>query len=462
MFERVALLREYISLLSKKEVKRWLILMAIAFAFYFPLGGSGTWYSPLGATFNIAGTIGWLLASGFPFVIGASLILCSDQTRNSIVEYTRTHEKMKFSYLFVSFTVMTLVVMAAVSFAGLLIAVSVSGNIAILGVLPQLVGITLFLSLLLTPIYALIAIELDSMSKSIVIGFFLSIALVATTGPPRFPINYPEVSFFGPAHLLSALLFIAIGAYGNYNVDYYVGTTFQPTHLITPILVWSVLAIICYFGAKRVFINNLSRWTKEREGWLSSGQSKTELDESTLPANLPTIRRELYRRQKYAVAISIAIIILISLGGFSYVQVKQGEWTQVVYESPSEGESVAIGDWLYGSFTGVEPSNSITLGVTCEGRILDWSGGSGYVYLTFEHRAMTLSELQELNETEFSDMFGHSEGVNHGVIGTFNGGLCGPIHEIEYVWALRFNDVNGRTSGSVDIWFQVIIRAFST
>ena len=461
MFERVSLLREYISLLSKREVKRWLILMAVVFAFYLPLGGSGTWYSPLGATFNIAGTIGWLLATGFPFVIGASLILCSDQTRNSIVEYTRTHEKMKFSYLFVSFTVLTLVVMAAVSFAGLLIAVNVSGNIAILGVLPQLVGITLFLSLLLTPIYALIAIEFDSMSKSIVIGFFLSIALAATTGHPGYPTNYPEVAFFGPAHLLSALLFIAIGAYGNYNVDYYVGTTFQPTHLITPILVWSVLAIICYFGAKRVFINNLSRWTKEREGWLSSGQSKTELDESTLPANLPTIRKELYRRQRYAVAISIVIIILISLGGFSYVQVRQGEWTQVVYESSSDGESVAIGDWLYGSFTGVEPSDSITLGVTCEGRILDWSGGSGYVFFTFEHRAMTLSEFLALNETEFSDMFDHGESGNHGVIGTFSGSLSGPIHETEYVWVLRFNDVNGRTSGSVDIWFQVIIRASS-
>ena len=154
--------------------------------------------------------------------------------------------------------------MAAVSLTGLLIAVSASGNIAVLGVLPQLVGITLFLSLILTPIYALIAIEFDSMSKSIVMGFFLTIALVATTGQPGYPTNYPEVVFFGPAHLLSALLFIAIGAYGNYSVDYFVGTTFQPTHLITPILVWSFVSIVCYYRARKVFSNNLSRWIKER------------------------------------------------------------------------------------------------------------------------------------------------------------------------------------------------------
>lgn len=460
MFERVALLRKYISLLSKKEVKRWLILMAIAFAFYFSMGGSGIGYSPLNATFNIAGTIGWLLASGFPFVIGASLILCSDQTRNNIVAHTRTHEKIKFSYLFVSFIVLTLVVMAAVSFAGLLIAVNVSGNIAILGVLPQLVGITLFLSLLLTPIYALIAIEFDSMSKSIVIGFFLSITLVATTGQPRFPTNYPEVSFFGPAHLLAALLFISIGAYGNYSAEFFVGTLFQPIHVVAPILVWSFVSIVCYYVARKVFSNNLSRWIKEREGWLSSDQSTTQLDDSNLPANLPAIRRGFYRRQRYAIVVSIAIIIVIGVSGFGYVQVKQGEWTQVVYESPSEGESTVIGDWLYGSFTGVEPPTSISLGLTCQGRILDWSGGTGQVYFTFEHRAMTLSEFQELNETEFSYWFDYSESGNLASTGTFGSGLCGPLHDVEYVWVLRFNDVNGRTSGSVDIWFQVIIRAF--
>jgi len=460
VFEKVAWLREYISLLSRKEVQRWLFLMVVAFGFYFVMGGSSTWYTPLNAVFNLAGTIGWLLATGFPFVIGASLILCSDQTRNNIVERTRTGEEVRFSYLFVSYTILTLVVMALVSFAGLVIGGISSGDMTILSVLPQVLGITLFLSLLLTPIYAIIAIQFDSMSKSITIGFILSIALVAVTGQPRVPTNYPEIAFFGPGHLLTALLFIAMGAYGNYSAEYYVGTNFQPIHVITPILVWMFFAIVCYYGARRVFFDNLSRWIKEREGWLSGDQSDAKLDDSTLPAHLPTIRRGLYRRQKKAMVVSAAIIILIFIGGFSYVQVKQDEWTQVVYESPSEGESVAIGDWLYGSFTGVEPSSSLSLGLTIQGRILDWSGGTGDVFYTFEHRAMTWSEFLNLNETEFLDMFETGESGSHGVIGSFSGGLRGPIHDEDYVWALRFNNVNGRTSGSLEVWFQVILRAY--
>jgi len=460
VFNKVAWIREYISLLSEKEVKRWLFLMAVAFAFYFLMGGSGGWYGPINAIFSISRTISWILATGFPFVTGSSLLLCSDQTRNNIVERTRTGKEIKFSYLFVSYIVLTLVVMALVSVAGLVIGVIASGNVAVLSFIPQLLGITLFISLLLTPIYAIIAIQFDSMSKSITIGFFLSIALVAATGQPGFPTNYPEIAFLGPAHLLTALLFISIGGYGSYSTDYYVGTDFQLIHVIIPILVWSFFSIICYYGAKRVFFSNLSRWIKEREGWLADGQSKAKLDDSTLPAHLPIIRRDLYRRQRKATAVSVAIIILIFIGGFGYVQVQQEELTQVVYESPAGGESVAIGNWLSGSFTGIDPpSSSISLGVTCQGRILDWSGGAGDVYFTFEHRAMTWSEFQSLNETEFSDLFDHSENGNMRVIGTFSGGLSGPIHDSEYVWVLRFNNVDGRTSGSVNIWFQVIIRA---
>ena len=267
MFEEVAWIRQYISLLSRKDIERWLILMVAAFGYYFLVGSGGDWYSPLNATFSVARTIGWLLATGFPFVIGASLLLCSDRTRSNIVERTQTHEEVKFSSLFFSYTVLILVVMTAVSILGLLIAAFVSGNVGIIGVLPQLLGITLLISLLLTPVYSLFAIEFDSMSKSIVIGFFFSIGLVVATGLPGFPGDF---TFFGPAHLLSAMLFISIGAYGNYNVEYYVGTYFQPIHLVIPLLAWSFYAIISYLKAKRGFYDNLSRWTEKRHGWLAS------------------------------------------------------------------------------------------------------------------------------------------------------------------------------------------------
>lgn len=460
MFEKDSWPRNYFSLFSRKEVKRWLILTVFAFGLFFIMWGGGGWYSSFGSLFNMAVTVGCLLATGFPFVMGSSLILCSNQTRNRIVEKTKANGKVTFSDLFMAYLILNLSVMSLIVFVSLVIAISASGYLSLIGVLPQLLGITLGISLFLTPIYVLIALEFDSMKKSIAMGFFLAIALNFATGFPRFPVNYPEIALFGPSHLLNALLFIAIGAYGNYAVEYHVGLLFQPIDVIVPILIWSFFAILTYYRGSKVFINNLSRWKRQRDGWLVSEQETGELDNSILPADLPSIRNELHQKQRYAVIAAIVIIILISMGGAGYVQIRQNEWTQVVYESPSGGENLVIGDWVCGSFTGVEPSPSVTLGVTCEGRILDWIGGSGYVYFTFEHRPMTWSDYQDLNETEFLDMFETGEIGQHGVVGTFGVGLSGPIHDSEYVWALRFNDINGRTSGSVDIWFQVILGAF--
>jgi len=453
-------LREYISLFSRKGIKRWLILTIVALGLFYLMGGSGEWYSSLSSIMSIAVIIGWLLSSGFPFVIGSSLILCSDQTRNKIVEKATTDEGIRFSYLFAAFLILNLSVMSLIVFIGLVIGIGTSGYLGLIVMLPQLLGITLGISLLLIPIYTLIAIEFDNMKKSIGIGFFLSIALNFATGFPRFPVSYPEVALFGPAHLLSALLFVTIGGYGTYAVEYYVGLLFQLTDLITPILIWSVVAIASYYIGNKIFVNNLSRWKRERDGWLASEKVADELDDSELPGNLIAIRGELKQRQRYGIIIAIATMIVISMGGIGYVQVRQGEWTQVVYESPSGGESIAIGDWLYGSFTGVESPPSLTLGITCQGRILNWAGGTGPVYFTFEHREMTLSEFLALNETEFNDLFSYSESGNLASTGSFSGGLSGPIHETEYVWVLRFNDINGRTSGLVDVWFQVILKAF--
>ena len=140
------------------------------------------------------------------------------------------------------------------------------------------------------------------------------------------------------------------------------------------------------------------------------------------------------------------------------MQTRQQEWTQIVYESPSGGETLTIGEWIFDSFTGIEPPPSKYMSLGCVGRILNWGSGSGYLEFAFEHRAMSLTEFQNLNETEFEELFGHSSCGNYGTTGSFGSGWGGPINAQEYVWVLRFTDVNGRTSGTIDVWFQLIIR----
>jgi hypothetical protein len=458
MFTRLAAFREYFSLLSIRGVKKWFLIVVAAFGYFLLTSGS---YAPsyIDALFTVAASIGWLIATGLPFLLGASLIICSEQTKNNIAERMSKGGKVRFLLLFVSYTLLIMISMAIISLAGLLFAFFTTGSLAILQLLPQLLILSLVVSFLISPAYLLLALSVDSTRLSIIIGLAFSFAIIIATGTPRYPVNHPEIAFLEPAHLLSALLFVTIGGFGQYAVEYNVGTLFQLIDLILPIVILIIISVLSFYGSNKVFSENLPRWSLEWNDWLLREQSTLKSDKTDQLGELRKARINLDARRKKVIALAIAAIIAVPFSFISYAQVRRQEWTQVVYESPSGGETLTIDEWDFGSFTGVEPSPSIFLSVGCSGRIVDWTGGSGLIEYVFEHRAMTLIEFQGLNETEFDDLFGHSLTTNYGTIGTFGGGWSGPIDNQEYVWVLKFTNVNGRTSGSVSVWFQVVISA---
>ena len=172
-----------------------------------------------------------------------------------------------------------------------------------------------------------------------------------------------------------------------------------------------------------------------------------------------SFRKNVGEQKRLAAAILIVAMLLISVGGISYVFIQQQEqWTTVVYER--RGAILEIGvDWLYGEFQGMDHPDYIHLAVGISGEISGGNGGS--VRYNFGHRRMTLVEYLQLNETEHDAMFASGESSQSGVPGTSfgGGGWSGPINDYTYVWALRFLEVGGETTGSISISFQVIVRA---
>ena len=175
-----------------------------------------------------------------------------------------------------------------------------------------------------------------------------------------------------------------------------------------------------------------------------------------LNAEQANFRNKVRVQKRFPAAILIAAMLLISIGGISYVFVQQEEWTTVVYEA--SGVTLELGvDWLYGEFTGMEHPDNIHLSVGVVGEIAGGNGGSAH--FNFGHRRMTIFEYLQLSETEHEDQFGSGEAGNLGYSRTFSSGWGGPINEVTYVWALRFLEVGGVTEGSISISFQVIVRA---
>ncbi|TFG31692.1 hypothetical protein EU527_11905 [Candidatus Thorarchaeota archaeon] len=457
MSKRLSWLREYLSLLSKKALKRWMLIVLAISTFFFVMNTSHS-PGPLDLLFAVSASIGWVIVIGLPFLLGASLLFSSELTQNNIAEKA-SKEKIRFLPLFIVYLILMSLSITIIALIGVMVVPLILGNPSIIQYLPQVLGLSIIISVLIAPIYLLLALSVDNVRLAVLFGLAASFAVIIAFGQPRYPVNYPEIAFLEPAHLLSALLFVSIGAYGQYAMDYYVGTMFGLIHLVLPFGVLVILFFVGYFGSKVMFLSNLPRWSLEWDDWILRNKTHQEIDSQTRSVKLLAAQQSLDLRRKKVMAVAIGIIIVIPFAFTSYVQVRQQEWTQVVYESPSGGETLTIGEWTYGSFIGVEPSPSIYLCVGCSGRILNWEGGSGYIEYTFQHRAMTLLDFQKLNETEFDDLFGHSWGSNHGTTGQFGGGCGGPIGNKDYVWVLKFIDVNGKTSGSINVWFQVMIRA---
>lgn len=468
MKQHVGVFRESLSFFSTSALKKWVaIVIGTCVIFVLGIGGSGGG-GTVGWLFGVARYIGYLFAFGVPFIVGASFLFGSQETQNSIVDSIQKDRNMRFARFFISYVVVTLFVMTVAVLIGFVFIIPYLLPLQILGYFSSILVSTLVVSFLVCPITVFLALTIDDWMNSTALGVLLFFAITLATGLPGYPVNYPEIAFLGPAHILTAILFILTGGFtgSGYSVSY-VGVVFTPIQLVIPLSFFTIIAVVFYLFARWMFHSNLSRWKIERELWLSIKGGKMEqwlnTDES-LPyrdqvqskIDLTASHTALKQRRRLVAVFLIIAILLIPIGGMSYVSTQQNEWTTVVYEA--SGVTVELGvDWLYGEFTGLEPADNIDLAVGCEGVIAGGNGGSAH--FNFNHRQMTLNEFLQLNDTELEDMFGYSESGNVGQRDTFSSGWGGPIHANQYIWVLRFNEVGGETEGFITISFQVIIRA---
>ncbi|MBN2228772.1 MAG: hypothetical protein JW779_04190 [Candidatus Thorarchaeota archaeon] len=150
----------------------------------------------------------------------------------------------------------------------------------------------------------------------------------------------------------------------------------------------------------------------------------------------------------------------MSFSSYSYSQIQQAESPFVVYESPYGGETVNIGEWIYGSFVGQERPELDPLYTKCSGQVLNWLFSSGNITFNFNSKQLTMVEFLELNDTEIYDSFHTGQNIHTTMDGTFQDAGVDVTQESEYIWVLRFVDINGKTSGTIDVWFQIYLHTY--
>lgn len=448
------------TLISASVIKKW-IVSVIAISIILSLL-SGTGWGSLGNAFGVANIVGWLLGTGFSLLIGASLLLCTKRSRTHLLNKSII-DRTQYSYLFLSFTILALLCMTA----SVLIGFTVIGfndylrigefNPAFFGYIPHVLGSMIIVTILLAPISLLIVAAFDEMKLGMVVGTAIFLSLMIATGFPGFPVNRPEIAFFGPANLVSALFFILIGGFEQgYSVIAYLGVSATLLDIVPGLVLYGIVAIFSYLISRGLFILNYKRWQIHYKGWLIHEESD---EDSTPHIDMAKIILELKERRRYAATFAVIVILLVPLISSFRVTSQLDEWRVVVYESPPGGESVEIGTWLYGSFSGMDPDEYVSLMVGCEGEILEGGDGTPGIRYNFQHRQMTLGDLLPINETAMDDEFGRGVAENRDAITTFGGGGSGPIHDVEYIWVLRFLEVGGQTGGMLRISLRVVIFA---
>ena len=209
---------------------------------------------------------------------------------------------------------------------------------------------------------------------------------------------------------------------------------------------WSPVQYLGFLGIHSFYIIKCQNWTCG----IAMGEQR-----------LVDARQESEKRRRqrgFAAAFLVTAMLLISIGGLSYITFQQIQ-TTVVYEASDVILALGV-EYLYGEFRGMDPPDGVILGLGIKGDIAEGTGG--YVRYNFDHRKMTLVEYLQLNESEHELMLSSSETSEYGLLGsTFGGsGLGGPINDHTYVWFLRFLEVGERTTGSITISFQIYIRPF--
>ncbi len=459
MFRGKSWLKENLSVLPQKAlIISFLLVVGTTSILSLPKNYSSN--EMLQTLFSIADNVCWTVATGFLSAVGASLFLCSKEIQNNIAKKMSSGSQVRFSIVFLSFIILMLITTLAVCLVCFAIGfVNIELDLAIFQFLPQLLFVSLLLTLLISPIYALLALSLDSVKLSLLVGLSVSFIILILTGFPGNPSRYPEIAFFAPAHLFLALLFISTGAYGSFSMTAYVGVSFELVNLVVPVIVLSFLMMTGYYGSKKMFIENKQRWLDLRtsDEWIETGISMKQSTASVSTDNLQESIRCLKERRRKAITVIMVAVILTSFASYGYTHARQEESLIVAYESPVGGESVNIGEWIYGSFIGEERSQTEPLYPTLSGRVIDLYGSQVNVTINFAVSQMTMTEFHDLNETELKDTFHYGTSTQGSMTGRFTGIGKDVYQESEYVWILRIVDANGRTSGPVNIWFQIVL-----
>ncbi|MHA1927899.1 MAG: hypothetical protein ACTSV2_04870 [Candidatus Thorarchaeota archaeon] len=405
---------------------------------------------------------------GAPFVMGASLLLPS--FRSSKDKIPESDEDLNARFLTISRFVVLLVITTAFTISWILMSYSLaiqdSPDISpdlVLAYLPGTLLSGLIMTIILSAVTTFVATILDdwkiALVANLVLFFILWFAFGATTRLDA----YDSLTLFGPYHLYR---FLSVAASGNVVDPVYgivwenpttmaglMGITFGFADILISGGLWITISMVLLLITQYPMRQNINRLRMERD------LARSVPADQKLLERMKTSTQFLRQRRQALGTVLVIMLVVLPLLQFSVQVAIEEEATQTLYESPTNGETLALGSWVYGEVVIAPPPAGLHNMYQLRVEILDWGGCPPELDQYSKVRELSLADFEALNDTEKEDLISLIYHItpDRTVMGT---GYFSIHTTGTHVWACKFMPAEGYLlQGIMRIRISLTIRA---
>jgi hypothetical protein len=462
-------LKTYNAGLSRYDFKIYAVAL-IAVSVFTALSKISFWGGTLIApAINTMDIISFMFAVSLPIFLGAGLLFSTNRARGGLLALVRRYENPR-NVILIRFLLLFMIVSIYVS--GLILVISLYQlirvsftNLNAFAFIPAMIVSALLVSFILTAIATSMTLALEDWKVVTVIGCAFSIILATVAGWNAESIRYSivrELALLSP-HNLYRVLGVMLTGYefeSPNQMQMYLGIQLDSLSLVVPLLGWFSISMMSLVFAFNLFQIDLHRWR--------TNAKLVESDDALWIESVPYIKSDdntreslsLRRQKQMALAVILSFLILVSFAGTIYTNAKLEESIQVLYESPSEGETLCMGLWFTIEVYIRPPPSGYENEIRWDFNILDWGECPDTVRMQYCWVDMTLDEFMALNDTTRANLSNDLGNKTKGSIGGVSGNTDIENKYGNFVFGFLISDpINNTTHALLTVSFIAEIRA---
>lgn len=466
----ILLKKEMYELIKSISLKDFLIYLigSILLSLLYGFTYYENWAGGVGASLYAINLSSSVFALGAPLVLGAAVLLRSPQPMELEMEQPTHHYARSLT---LSRYIFLLLVSSIFVFSWILysysLAIEAYSHLSPDLILQYLPG-TLVSGFLITAILCAIVLFVVTMMGdwrlASVTGIAFFYILGSSLGSSPSLHTSDSLAIFSPYHLYR---FLAFGLSGNISdpvmgiiwadpgrMNMILGINFGFPEILLSLGLWITCGLVLLIFTQYPTGQNTTYVSLENR------LNSLEADNIPLLSQLNEIKKALKSRRLAVGMVLVLMLILLPLARSSVASASEEENTNILYQSPSSGVSLALGDWMYGEVEVSAPTIGLNNMYQIRVQILDWGGCPEELELWRSLKSISISSFEAMNATE-KDELGYSRSSS---ITSERTDLRGGFSSIQttgtHLWVLKFVPAEGYpVQGVMRIGITITLRA---